>query len=222
MTPHRDCLPRLRATSAALGVGLLCLGLLDDRAPATEPASSAALEAVARSVEEAGAACGPARLYLWTDPIAPHLEIEVSGNDGDQSFTFASGTTLLQIATAIDAFAAVTGVDAAPLPADHIELISRETGPSAFVRVRQLSDPPGRVLKEPLAGPGSMALVATGPSAITADLNCDFSVDALDFLLVLRAWGPCAELAPCPGDLDESGVVDHVDLDILVDKWTQP
>lgn len=53
-----------------------------------------------------------------------------------------------------------------------------------------------------------------------ADLNCDGSVDVLDLLILLGAWGDCpAAAGGCPADLNNSGTVDVQDLLILLGSW---
>jgi predicted outer membrane repeat protein len=56
---------------------------------------------------------------------------------------------------------------------------------------------------------------------IVGDLNDDGSVDVLDLLALLAAWGPCPPPpADCPADLDDDGVVGVVDLLTLLANWT--
>jgi hypothetical protein len=49
-----------------------------------------------------------------------------------------------------------------------------------------------------------------------ADLNGDRSVNVLDLLAMLDAWGPCAD---CSEDLDHNGSVNVVDLLLLLEAW---
>ena len=51
---------------------------------------------------------------------------------------------------------------------------------------------------------------------VTGDLDDDADVDAADLAWLLIAWGPCADLADCPADLNGDGVVDATDLGILL------
>jgi hypothetical protein len=225
MTPDRASQRRLRSSHASLGVGLLCLGLAGLPAPpaGARSANGDELAGIARTITQLEAACTPAKLYVWTGPIAPNIELQITGNDGTETVTFASGSTVADIVNAINTWGPVTGVNAAPYKGDQVQLSSQQDGPSAFVLARQLSGEPARLHRTPFSGGGKdMELLATGEAALPADLSCDFTVDSLDFLQVLREWGPCAELSPCPGDLDGNGVVGNEDVLIVIDSWTQP
>ena len=73
------------------------------------------------------------------------LTIEVTGNDGVQQFTFASGTAQTSIVTAINAFKDAIGVSATQAAgnADRVELRSLGFGSSAFVRAKEINGPDG-------------------------------------------------------------------------------
>ena len=73
------------------------------------------------------------------------LTVEVTGNDGVQQFTFASGTTQANIITAINSFKDAIGVSASQNAAttSRVELRSLEFGTNAFVRVKELDGPDG-------------------------------------------------------------------------------
>lgn len=62
----------------------------------------------------------------------------------------------------------------------------------------------------------TVRIVYDGVPACPADLNGDGSVDVLDLLAMLSAWGPCAG---CGADLNSSGNVDVQDLLILLASW---
>ncbi len=69
------------------------------------------------------------------------ITIEVTGNDGMQQFTFASGTTQANIITAVNSFRETMGVSAtasviAPL---RVEFRSLDVGPTQFVRIKELN-----------------------------------------------------------------------------------
>ncbi len=70
------------------------------------------------------------------------LTVEVTGNDGVQQFTFASGTSQASIITAINAFKDAIGVSAAGV-GGRVEMRSLEFGSTAFVRAKELSGPDG-------------------------------------------------------------------------------
>jgi hypothetical protein len=59
--------------------------------------------------------------------------------------------------------------------------------------------------------------VATRPG----DLNDDGTVDVLDLLFLLDAWGECSECtrAACPADFNGDCFVDVLDLLFLLDAW---
>lgn len=69
-----------------------------------------------------------------------------------------------------------------------------------------------------LLGAGRLDVTAAVGSALepSADLNGDEIVDALDFLMLLQAWGQPGG----PADLDGSGVVDALDYLILLNQWS--
>jgi flagellin len=79
------------------------------------------------------------------------LTVEITGNDGVQQFTFASGTGQSDIITAINSFKDAIGVSAAisagadggSSDANRVELRSTEYGSNAFVRVKELNGPTG-------------------------------------------------------------------------------
>ncbi len=57
------------------------------------------------------------------------------------------------------------------------------------------------------------------PSPKIADLNDDGSVDVIDLLLLLEAWGPCEDPVDCNADFNGDGVVCVLDLLILLNSW---
>ncbi len=73
------------------------------------------------------------------------LTIEVTGNDGVQQFTFASGTAQVDIISAINAFKGALGVSASQNAVDaaRIELHSLGFGSTQFVRNKELEGPTG-------------------------------------------------------------------------------
>ncbi len=57
---------------------------------------------------------------------------------------------------------------------------------------------------------------------IPGDLDCDAIVGVADLLLLLAAWGPCADCDTplgCPADLNDDCTVGVSDLLILLDNW---
>ena len=63
---------------------------------------------------------------------------------------------------------------------------------------------------------GEAALYFTVEVSVLGDFNGDETVDILDLLQLLKAWGPCEE---CPEDLDNDGVVGILDLLALLGNW---
>jgi len=57
---------------------------------------------------------------------------------------------------------------------------------------------------------------ASAPPPPPEDINQDGTVDVLDLLLLLDAWGPCPG---CPEDITGDGVVDVLDLLDLLAAW---
>ncbi len=57
---------------------------------------------------------------------------------------------------------------------------------------------------------------------VLGDLNGDGIVGIVDFLMLLGAWGPCADPCPpfCVGDLDEDCTVGITDFLLLLSNWT--
>jgi hypothetical protein len=68
-------------------------------------------------------------------------------------------------------------------------------------------------------GPRAALLVQFDLPECPEDLNGDGSVDVLDLLQLLDAWGPCPRGGDCPEDLNDDGAVDVLDLLQLLDAW---
>ncbi len=51
------------------------------------------------------------------------------------------------------------------------------------------------------------------------DLDVDGAVGVSDLLILLAAWGPCADCAGCPADLDGDCTVGVADLLVLLGNW---
>ena len=87
------------------------------------------------------------------------LTIEITGNDGVQQFTFASGTLQASILTAINSFTDAIGVSASiSSNTARVELRSLEYGSEAFVRVKELDGPANMDFIFASAGAGGSAL----------------------------------------------------------------
>ena len=57
------------------------------------------------------------------------------------------------------------------------------------------------------------------PNSPLGDLDFDCQVGASDLLLLLAAWGPCADCGNCPADLDGDCNVGASDLLLLLANW---
>ncbi len=68
---------------------------------------------------------------------------------------------------------------------------------------------------------GSIAGVDVSLQYVTkpADLNGDCDVNVSDLLILLGAWGQCADPDACPADLNGDGTVDVSDLLMLLGNW---
>ncbi len=57
------------------------------------------------------------------------------------------------------------------------------------------------------------------PAFVLGDLDQDGHVSTLDLLILLGAWGACADCEGCPADLDGNCFVGPVDLLLLLGNW---
>jgi len=73
---------------------------------------------------------------------AGQVTFEITGNDGTQQFTFASGTANTDVVAAINTFSEAVGASAS-LDGGEIRIDSSTYGSDQFVRVKQLSDNSG-------------------------------------------------------------------------------
>jgi hypothetical protein len=63
-------------------------------------------------------------------------------------------------------------------------------------------------------------VAAFAPAYDPADLNFDGTVGILDFLILLKSWGPCPNPPEaCPGDIDGDGTVGVLDFLTLLANW---
>ncbi|MHC4320217.1 MAG: flagellin N-terminal helical domain-containing protein, partial [Planctomycetota bacterium] len=100
------------------------------------------------------------------------ITVEVTGNDGVQQFTFASGTSQASIINAINTFRDAVGVSAAISGgnANRVEFRSTGFGSTDFVRVKELSGPTADYI---------FASAAAGGSNPALDDHKDFGRDAI-------------------------------------------
>ena len=57
------------------------------------------------------------------------------------------------------------------------------------------------------------------PALPFGDLNGDCAIGAVDLIVLLSAWGRCADCNDCIADLDKNCVVGASDLLILLANW---
>ncbi len=110
------------------------------------------------------------------------LSIEVTGNDGVQQFTFASGTSIGSIITAINAFKDAIGVSAAGTANNRVELRSLDFGSSAFVRAKEISGPDGvdYIFAEASGGTATADLKDKGRDATVTINGIQATTDGLE------------------------------------------
>ena len=106
-----------------------------------------------------------AKVTFTGTSITSATTIEVGGNAGVQQLSFASGTTVSAVATAVNAIADQTGVSAA-LVGGKVELDSRVQGSSQFVSVKAIS---GTFNTNKNRGTGKDASVSVNGAAATAN-----------------------------------------------------
>ncbi len=97
------------------------------------------------------------------------LTVEITGNEGVQQFTFASGTDQADIISAINSFRDAIGVSASvsTVDAGRVEFRSIGFGSTQFVRVKEIS------------GPTADYIFASAAAATALDDQRDFGRDAL-------------------------------------------
>jgi len=125
------------------------------------------------------------------------ITIEVTGNDGVQQFTFASGSTQANIVSAINTFSEALGVSAGVSGADgdYVQLNSTEYGSSQFVRAKVLegttssiisTGTPGGSASTDIKDEGRDATVLINGNLATTDgLTARVATDGFDVSLSL-------------------------------------
>ncbi len=127
---------------------------------------------VTGSAQHAGLFVSAGAAALDTGGATSAFVIEVAGSKGSREFTFASGTTLTSVASAVNTFTEVTGVSAA-VSGTGIVLKSQGFGSDEFVSVDIVNDgsQAGAILTlsttdEDAATPGSATAFASVTNAI--------------------------------------------------------
>ncbi|MHC4220508.1 MAG: flagellin N-terminal helical domain-containing protein, partial [Planctomycetota bacterium] len=132
----------------------------------------------------------------FTSPLGTSgsITLEVTGNDGVQQFTFASGTTQASIITAINSFRDAIGVSAGQAggAANRIEFRSVGYGSAEFVRVKELS------------GPTADYIFASAASATALDDLRDIGRDAIVTINGQQATANGTEARVVTGGFDVS------------------
>ncbi len=127
---------------------------------------------VTASAQHAGLFVSAGAAALDTGGATSSFVVEIAGSKGSREFTFASGTTLTSVASAVNTFTDVTGVSAA-VSGTGVVLKSTEFGSDQFVSVDVINDgsQAGAVLtlsttSEDTATPGSATAFASVTNAI--------------------------------------------------------
>ncbi len=125
------------------------------------------------------------------------ITVEITGNDGVQQFTFASGSTQANIIDAINTFSEALGVSASQSSADtaFVQLNSTEYGSSQFVRAKILEGTsadlvsvgtPGAAASNDIKDEGRDATVLINGNLATTDgLTARVATDGFDVSLSL-------------------------------------
>jgi hypothetical protein len=114
--------------------------------------------------------------YAYDGGGAGSITLEVTGNDGAQQFTFASGTSQAHIITAINSFQVALGVTAAQSQVNpaRVSVSSEGMDADAFVRIREVD------------GPAENIIFAYAEYGVGMDDYQDFGRNAI----TLSAWRP--------------------------------
>ena len=129
------------------------------------------------------------------------ITIEVTGNQGVQQFTFASGTTQANIISAINSFGEAIGISAAQSAVDtaRVAITSTGYGTSQFARVKILEGTSSNlVFSSAAAAAGTTdykdlgrdaVVLINGNQATTNGLTARVSTDGLDVSITLDGTG---------------------------------
>jgi flagellin len=104
-----------------------------------QPGQNTAVNAIVTNSAEHGSLFVSAAANLDLTSATDRFTFELTGAKGSREFSFASGTSLGDIATAINGFKTVTGVSAVA-SGSFLELKSSEFGSSEFVSFRLIDD----------------------------------------------------------------------------------
>jgi len=169
----------------------------------------------------------PANAYLSTGYNLDNggmgsTTLVLQGISGLKIFTFASGTSQVNIVEALNSFLGITGVEAVQCPenTERVHLYSIMVGEPGLVSVMQVGGTPPIIFQEPKGGVATYSAFANGVSRLAGDVNCDRIVDVTDLILVVQNWGECP-LPPfvCQADLTNNGNVNIQDLWSVLNNW---
>ena len=95
------------------------------------------------------------------------LTLEITGNEGTQQFTFASGTSQSSIIAAINSFTKTVGVEAeqSTMNTGRVQMTSVDPGTDSLIRLRVLNGP-DLIFAEPIGGPALGDLKDYGANAL--------------------------------------------------------
>jgi flagellin len=123
------------------------------------------------------------------------ITIEITGVDGVQQFTFASGTSQASVATAINTFKEALGVSAQASTNGKVAVYSLGFGSNEFVRVKQLEGTASDLLADAVADTGESAdlkvtgrdatVLINGQSATTDGLKARVASDGFDVTVTI-------------------------------------
>lgn len=106
------------------------------------------------------------------------LTIEITGIDGVQQFSFASGTALADVVTGINAFAEALGVSAVASGAT-VNISSTGYGTNSFVRAKILTPGAGNFILDDSGGNGSTDIKDFGANAVVTINGITATTDGL-------------------------------------------
>lgn len=125
---------------------------------------------VTASAQHAGVFVSAGAAALDTGGATSSFVIEIAGTKGSREFTFASGTSLTSVASAVNTFKSVTGISAA-VSGTGVVLKSTEFGSDEFVSVDIINDGSQAGAVHTLSTTSENTAVVAGATAFSAVTN---------------------------------------------------